>query len=96
MRTHRLPKNGRGTEYADLYADFAVRYRDFRPLSFPLVPLGFGGSRAPWQPEVPVFKGSPPLNGDPAWIRTRDLQLRRLLLYPPELRGRRGNVLSAQ
>ena len=22
------------------------------------------------------------LDGDPAWIRTRDLQLRRLLLYP--------------
>jgi site-specific DNA recombinase len=26
-------------------------------------------------------------NGDPAWTRTRDLQLRRLLLYPTELRG---------
>ena len=24
----------------------------------------------------------PDFNGDPAWIRTRDLQLRRLLLYP--------------
>ena len=25
--------------------------------------------------------------GDPAWIRTRDPQLRRLMLYPTELRG---------
>src|SRR4029079_12270884 len=28
--------------------------------------------------------------GDPAWIRTRDPQLRRLMLYPSELRGRAG------
>jgi hypothetical protein len=26
-------------------------------------------------------------DGDPAWIRTRDPQLRRLMLYPTELRG---------
>ena len=29
--------------------------------------------------------------GDPAWIRTRDPQLRRLMLYPTELRGRDGS-----
>ncbi len=28
--------------------------------------------------------------GDPAWIRTRDPQLRRLMLYPTELRGHAG------
>lgn len=27
---------------------------------------------------------------DPVWIRTRDLQLRRLSLYPAELRDRKG------
>src|ERR1043165_8669341 len=27
-------------------------------------------------------------DGDPGWTRTTDLQLRRLLLYPAELRGR--------
>jgi hypothetical protein len=30
------------------------------------------------------------LLGAPWWIRTTDPQLRRLLLYPPELRARRG------
>jgi hypothetical protein len=29
--------------------------------------------------------------GDPGWTRTTDLQLRRLLLYPAELRGHRRN-----
>ena len=29
------------------------------------------------------------LSGDPGWIRTSDPQLRRLMLYPAELRGRR-------
>ena len=27
--------------------------------------------------------------GDPGWIRTSDPQLRRLMLYPAELRGQR-------
>jgi hypothetical protein len=30
----------------------------------------------------PCVRNGPDLIGDPAWIRTRDLQLRRLLLYP--------------
>ncbi len=32
-------------------------------------------------------------NGAPDWIRTNDLQLRRLPLYPAELRARRGRIL---
>jgi hypothetical protein len=31
---------------------------------------------------------------DPAWIRTKGLQLRRLLLYPAELPGRMQNCLK--
>ena len=33
--------------------------------------------------------------GDPGWIRTSDPQLRRLVLYPAELRGRRATGLPA-
>jgi hypothetical protein len=32
---------------------------------------------------------NPKENGDPGWIRTSDHQLRRLVLYPTELRDRR-------
>jgi hypothetical protein len=32
----------------------------------------------------------PDFIGDPGWIRTSDPQLRRLMLYPAELRGRRN------
>ena len=31
-------------------------------------------------------------SGDPGWIRTSDPQLRRLMLYPAELRGRHLTV----
>jgi hypothetical protein len=37
-----------------------------------------------------------PFSGDPGRTRTCDQQLRRLLLYPPELRGHCRNVLPTQ
>src|SRR3954452_18568343 len=41
--------------------------------------------------QPPVFHIEIAGNGDPGWTRTTDLQLRRLLLYPAELRGLEGN-----
>jgi hypothetical protein len=49
-----------------------------RGFSFPLANLG---------DPVPIYLKFIKF-GDPAWIRTRDPQLRRLMLYPTELRGR--------
>ena len=34
-------------------------------------------------------------DGAPDWIRTSDLQLRRLPLYPSELRAREGRILRS-
>jgi integrase len=54
------------------------------------------GTLIDWQTEDPVCRKSPQVieklrgkyaTGDPGWIRTSDPQLRRLVLYPAELRG---------
>src|SRR5215208_5907732 len=44
---------------------------------------------------MPENKGSGEGGGDPGWIRTSDPQLRRLMLYPAELRGRIAGLPAA-
>ena len=48
----------------------------------------FRGACAPWQRQGPLDLAGGEEGGDPGWIRTSDPQLRRLMLYPAELRDR--------
>src|SRR5688572_1035371 len=70
-----------------------------------LLIIGFAGG--PVHPLVACAKPAPDVrrgagraesgveDGDPGWIRTSDPQLRRLMLYPAELRGRVAGLPAA-